>query len=70
MWQQYKSTFAGMQIVIAGVTLVVLVWSRHLYPAAAFFGVMQLGSLMGAMWATRLKRLMAAAPPDRPRKRA
>lgn len=57
MWEQYKKTAVGVQIVIALVTLAVLVWSRHLAVGGVFFLAMQLSALLGAGWATRLHRL-------------
>jgi len=57
MWEQYRKRFWGMQVVI--VTFAVgfyLTSHRGLVPAALFFGVMQVGSLLGAAWASRLKR--------------
>jgi hypothetical protein len=55
MWEQYKKTFIGIQIVIAMVTVGVQ-W-RFDAPAmtALFFCVMQIGSVVGAWWAARLK---------------
>ncbi len=58
MWQeQYKKTFAGMQIVMVLVTGVVLA-RTHLWTVAfGFFVVMQISAVVGAIWATRLKRM-------------
>lgn len=59
MWAQYKATFARMQLMIALITaLVFFGLNRMGSVAAAFFIVMQLGSLVGATWASRLKRKM------------
>jgi len=57
MWEQYRKTAVGIQLVIAVVTLAVLNWSRHLAVGAVFFVVMQLSAILGAGWATRLQRL-------------
>ena len=57
MWEQYRKTAVGIQLVIAVVTLAVLIWSRHLAVGAVFFVVMQLSAILGAGWATRLQRL-------------
>jgi uncharacterized membrane protein YfcA len=57
MWEQYKKTFASMQVAIAGVTLAVFFGLGRLwFVTATFFAVMQLGSLLGAFWGARLKR--------------
>lgn len=57
MLEHYKKRFWGMQIVIATVTLGVFFATHHiLVPAAMFFFTMQLGAVVGAAWATRLKR--------------
>ena len=57
MWEQYKKTALGIQLVIAAVTLAVLIWSRVLVVGGVFFLAMQLSALLGAGWATRLSRL-------------
>ena len=57
MWEQYRKTAVGIQIVIALVTLAVVIWSRHLAAGAAFFVVMQLSAVLGAGWSLRLHRL-------------
>ena len=57
MWEQYKKTAVGIQIVIALVTVAVLIWSHLLTVAGVFFLAMQLSALLGAGWATRLSRL-------------
>jgi hypothetical protein len=57
MWEQYRKTAVGIQIVIAVVTVAVLLWSRVLVVGAVFCLAMQLSALLGAGWATRLHRL-------------
>ena len=57
MWEQYKKTAVGIQIVIGIVTLAVVIWSRTLSAGGVFFVAMQLSALLGAGWATRLKRI-------------
>jgi len=57
MWEQYKKTALGMQIVIAVVTIAVVIWSRQLAAGGVFFMAMQLSAVFGAAWATRLHRL-------------
>jgi len=60
MWARYRKSFAGMQSLIAIVTLGALILSHRMYLAGTFFITMQLGALLGAMWATRLERLFLA----------
>jgi len=57
MWEQYKKTAVGIQVVIAIVTIAVLIWSRNLAAGGVFFVAMQLSAVLGAGWATRLHRL-------------
>jgi len=56
MWNHYKRTFVGMQLVIALVTVLVFLVSHYWVQAFIFFMVMQLGSAGGAVWGKRLKR--------------
>ena len=57
MWAQYKETFARMQLMIALITTLVFFGLNRMWMVAAtFFVVMQVGSLVGATWASRLKR--------------
>jgi hypothetical protein len=69
MWEQYKKTLTGTQVVIALVTAGALIASHRLYVAAGFFIAMQLGALFGAMWATRLRRLFLHRVPRLPERR-
>jgi hypothetical protein len=55
MWEHYKKTFRTTQIVIGVVTMGLLIWSHRIAVAAMFFMMMQLGSVLGALWAARLK---------------
>ncbi len=55
MWDQYKKTARGIQLVIALVTCAVLIWSRIWSVAALFFVTMQVAAIFGAAWAVRLK---------------
>ncbi|HYP76335.1 MAG TPA: hypothetical protein VER12_10280 [Polyangiaceae bacterium] len=57
MWEQYRKTAKGMQIIIAVVTIAVVIWSHHLAAGAMFFVVMQLSAVLGAGWSVRLRRL-------------
>lgn len=56
MLERYKRTFIGTQTIIAAVTLAILFKLQVWQVAAVFFATMQLGAVMGAMWAGRLKR--------------
>jgi hypothetical protein len=57
MWEHYKKTFGRMQTVIALVTGEVFVGLHQMwFVTATFFLTMQVGAVVGAMWATRLKR--------------
>lgn len=69
MWEQYKKTFRGMQIVISLVTIAVLLVTRRASIAAGFFSMMQCGALFGAMWGARLKRLFEGSGAGRFRAR-
>jgi len=56
MWPQYRRTFLGIQVVIALVTgLAFLNTGERIPVAAVFFTVMQVGAVLGAMWAVRIK---------------
>jgi hypothetical protein len=57
MWEQYRKTAVGIQIVIVVVTVAVLLWSRVWVVGGVFFLAMQLSAMLGAGWATRLHRL-------------
>ena len=57
MWEQYRKTAVGIQIVIAIVSIAVAIWSRNLSVTGLFFVTMQLSAVLGAAWATRLHRL-------------
>jgi len=57
MWEQYRKTAIGIQVVIAIVTISVLIWSRNFGIGGLFFVTMQLSAVIGAGWATRLQRL-------------
>jgi hypothetical protein len=62
MWAQYKRTFWFMQVLICLVTCGIYLTMNHLVVAAAlFFVVMQVSAVVGAMWASRLKRKLEGA---------
>ena len=46
-----------MQLVIFSVSSAILYWTRVWTIAGTFLLTMQLGALVGALWAARLKRL-------------
>jgi uncharacterized membrane protein YfcA len=55
MWEQYKKTAFGMQVLIGLVTTAILLW-RHAWDLAAlFFITMQVGAFLGAIWGKRLR---------------
>jgi hypothetical protein len=59
MWDQYKKTFIGMQVVILLVTAgMFLVLSRDVTLVATFFATLQLASLLGAYWGGSLRKRM------------
>jgi hypothetical protein len=55
MWEHYRKTFTGIQSVVVVITGVVLYLSHSLSTAAVFLLVMEMGAVIGAMWAQRLK---------------
>ena len=60
MWDQYKRTFLGMQLVIAAVATLTFFVSHFWAHAVVFFFIMQLGSVLGAAWGNRLRRRIQA----------
>jgi hypothetical protein len=61
MWEHYKRTFFGMQVVIALITAWIYLSYRLVPAALIFFLVMQVGSVLGAAWAQRLRRKVEVA---------
>jgi hypothetical protein len=61
MFEQYKKTFLGTQIVIGAVSIAALIATRHLAAALAFFAMMQVGAVVGAAWAVSLKSRITSA---------
>jgi hypothetical protein len=55
MWEQYKKTLGGMQILIWLATACVLFFSHVWALALTFLVTMQIGAFVGAMWGYRLK---------------
>jgi hypothetical protein len=61
MWDQYKKTFIGMQVVILLVTAgMFTVFTRNVALVAKFFATMQVASLLGAYWGDRLRKRVRA----------
>jgi uncharacterized membrane protein YfcA len=61
MWAQYKKTLIPTQIFIIGACVLGYYWGRlNVFQVIAAFVMMQLGSLLGAWWAARLKRQLSA----------
>ncbi|HVZ89124.1 MAG TPA: hypothetical protein VHG72_19300 [Polyangia bacterium] len=57
MWDHYKKTFKPVQAAIAIATVGVYFGLHRLWMVTAvFFLMMQAGSLVGALWAQRLRR--------------
>jgi hypothetical protein len=57
MWEQYKKTFGRIQTAIALVSGAVFFgMGRQWFVTAIFFLMMQVGGVIGAAWAVRLKR--------------
>jgi hypothetical protein len=57
MIEHYRKSFFGMQSFIAVVVVAVyFAMNRRVVPAATFFLTMQIGALVGAAWASRLRR--------------
>jgi cobalamin synthase len=64
MWDQYKKTFRGMQAVMLLVSVCVFLATGDALIAGVFFLAMQVSSVVGAMWAYRLRRKFEGASPD------
>jgi hypothetical protein len=56
MLERYKHTFFVTQAGILAVTIAILLQSHRFFAAAAFFGAMEIGAVVGALWAASLKR--------------
>jgi uncharacterized membrane protein len=56
MWEHYRKTFRSIQAAIAIVSIVVFFFLQRSWSITlGFFLIMQIGSLVGAVWATRLR---------------
>lgn len=59
MWDHYRKNFLGTQIFILAVAaLVFFKLGRNVLMAATFVATMEAGALVGAAWASRLKRIL------------
>jgi hypothetical protein len=71
VWEHYKKTFTGMQVLIWAVAAIVYLFFGHsLQRAGAFLVVMQFSAVIGAVWAARIAaiaRRRETALPLRPR---
>lgn len=57
MWEHYRKTFVPIQIVIIGICIVLHFKLGVAVPALAIFiVVMEVFSLLGSLWALRLRR--------------
>jgi hypothetical protein len=57
MWQHYRKTLIPTQLfIIVGCALLLLIGKMPLSAVLLIFAVMQLGAIIGASWAARLKR--------------
>ena len=66
MWQQYKRTAPFIQTAILVFSVgIYLTFHQLVLVAAMFFVVMQLGAVVGAAWAYRLKGKLGGASFDR-----
>jgi hypothetical protein len=61
VFAQYRKNFVGTQIVIGLVTVASLMQTHRAFAAVAFFVMMQLGALAGAVWGASLKSRIANA---------
>ncbi len=56
MWQQYRRTFWIMQVFILGMCVVGRLFAGMPWPAVVFLWIaLQLGSLAGAWWGSKLR---------------
>jgi hypothetical protein len=63
MWAHYRKTFWTMQLMMFLVAVAVFFATPHLWIAAGtFLVIMQLGAVVGAAWAARLKQKLQRSP--------
>jgi len=62
MWAQYRKTLIPTQIVVLIVCLCMLLLFKAPWQGiVAIFAAMQIGAILGARWAVRLKRKIEAS---------
>jgi len=62
MWDQYKRTFMGVQVLAVATTLWVYFRMTHWWASAGLvFLTMQVGGVAGAAWANRIRRRVQQA---------
>jgi uncharacterized membrane protein YfcA len=66
MWIQYRKTLIPTQVVVATVCLLTLLLFKAPWQGiVAIFVAMQIGAVLGARWAIRLRRKIEASRQDR-----
>jgi hypothetical protein len=55
MRERYQRTFWGMQATICAVSIGIFLWAHVWQVATLFFVTMQIGAVIGAAWAVRIK---------------
>ena len=62
MWAQYRKTLIPTQFIVLSVCLcVLLLFKAPWQGVVAIFAAMQVGAILGARWAVRLKRKIEAS---------
>ncbi len=62
MWAQYRKTLIPTQFIVLSVCLcVLLLFKAPWQGVVAIFAAMQIGAILGARWAVRLKRKIEAS---------
>jgi hypothetical protein len=65
MWAQYRKTLVPTQLLVLTVCLCTLfLFKAPWQGVVAIFATMQIGAILGARWAVRLKRKIAASRGD------
>jgi hypothetical protein len=66
MWQQYRKTLIPTQLFILTMCGIMLYKQVPVPGVLLVFAVMQIGAVLGAMWAVRLRRKVLASKNDLP----
>ena len=61
MWQQYRKTLVPIQLFILAASITCYFVTRQWPVALAVFLIMEVGAVLGAAWAARLKNKMDRA---------